>query len=388
MALAILRARIPAVAMVAAAVILGCGDDEGSGGAAPGSGSIQVQVTGEDIATDGFRFPQGSEVTISDGWEITFDHVIVTVGKVWLSETPDIAPSDQSKTGPTVAEAAGPWAIDLAAGGTVPGAGGEGTATPLVVFDKQNVNDGAALEADQRYAFSYEVVAASSSAEKLGFAGGAEAAYADAVSRGCSMLYVGTATFKGTTCEVSDPAYDFAAIPTTVPFSLCFKTPTAFLNCQNQDNQGDPFPDEEFQRGVAVKSNEVATAQLTFHLDHPFYGDVEHEPRLFFDQFAAALVGAPPGTVLALDLLAGVDPTGFVDGAAAPLPWRVCDGSPLPSGAQRAFDSGTIPIGPGLDPTAGFRDYVDYVSYVQSSQGHLNGGEGICFTDRKYPAPR
>jgi hypothetical protein len=202
------------------------------------------------------------------------------------------------------------------------------------------------------------------------------------------MLYVGTATFKGTMCEVSDPAYDFSAFPTSVPFSLCFKTPTAFVNCQNQENQGDPFPDEEFQRGVAVKANEVAIAQATLHVDHPFYSDVEHEPRLFFDQLAAALVGQPAGTVLSLDLLAGVDPTAFVDGAGAALPWRVCDGSALPNGVQRAFESGTIPVGPGVDPTSGFRDYVDYVNYVESSLGHMNGGEGICFTDRKYPSPR
>lgn len=370
------------------ATAMGCGDDAGSGGADPGAGAIQVQVSGEDLAVDGFRFPRGSEVIISDGWEIAFDHVIVTVGKVWLSESPDTSPSDQSMTGKTVAEATGPWAIDLASGGTVPGAGGEGTATPIVVIDKQNLDGGASLAADQRYAFGYEVVAASSAAEKLSFVAGSDEAYAAAVTQGCTMLYVGTATFEGTACEVSDPAYDVAAIPTTVPFSFCFKTPTAFVNCQNQDNQGDPFPDEEFQRGVAVKANEVAIAQLTFHIDHPFYSDVEHEPRLFFDQLAAALVGEPAGTVLTFDLLAGVDPTAFVDGAGASLPWRVCDGTTLPSSAQRAFESGTIPVGPGVSPATGFRDYVDYVSYVQSSQGHLNGGEGICFTDRRYPSPR
>jgi hypothetical protein len=28
------------------------------------------------------------------------------------------------------------------------------------------------------------------------------------------------------------------------------------------------------------------------------------------------------------------------------------------------------------------------VEYVQSTQGHLNGGEGLCFVDRQYPSPR
>ena len=33
------------------------------------------------------------------------------------------------------------------------------------------------------------------------------------------------------------------------------------------------------------------------------------------------------------------------------------------------------------------RDYRDYVHYVQSAQGHLNGGEGLCFVQRNYPSP-
>ncbi len=383
------NAAVVSILLSSCVAVMACGDDEGSGGSGPaGSGSIQVQVSGEDLAVDGFLFPDGSEVVISDGWQLSFDHVIVTVGRVWLTDNPDVAPSDQSQSGATVAEAVGPWAIDLTSPGDTPGAGGEGTATKLAVIDKENLNDDAALAADRRYGLSYDVVAASAGATKLGFAGDAEAVYAQAIAQGCTMVYAGTATFEGTTCETSDAGYDFAAIPTSVPFFFCFKTPTEFKNCQNQDNQGEPFPDEEFQRGVAIKANEAAVAQLTFHLDHPFYGDVEHEPRLFFDQLAAALVGAAPGTTLTLDMLAGVDPTGFVDGADAPLPWRVCDGTPLPTGAQRAFESGTIPIGAGVDPSMGFRDYVDYVQYVQSSQGHLNGGEGICFTDRKYPSPR
>ena len=55
------------VALATLAIASGCGDDTGSGGGDPGAGSIQVQVSGEDLAVDGFRFPQGSEVTISDG---------------------------------------------------------------------------------------------------------------------------------------------------------------------------------------------------------------------------------------------------------------------------------------------------------------------------------
>lgn len=382
------RLGLSAVLMLAA-VAPACGDDEGGGGAA--AGTITVQISGEDLAVDGFAFPDGSEVLIADGWEITFDHVFVTVGRVWLADNPDVAPSDQSRTGEVVAEVVGPWAVDLARPGDVPAAGGEGTAVKLFDIDKMNKRGDEPFAADQRYAFSYSTVSASAGATKVNFASDAVAsAIYDAVaSAGCSVAYVGTATFRGgQTCAVSDASYDFTAIPATVPFTLCFVTPTEYLNCQNQENQGDPFPDEEYQRGIPIKQNQPALAQLTFHLEHPFYSDVEHEPVLYFDQFASRLVGAPPDTELSLDMLAGVDPTAFTDGAGQDLPWRRCDGGDLPAGMQRSFEAGSIPVGPGQDPSKGFRDYADFVRYVQSSQGHLNGGEGLCYTRRTYPSPQ
>lgn len=389
-------APLSSLAVLAMTMAAACGDDGGTGGgpagggSPSGSGTIAVQISGEEAGTDGFLFPTGSEVTIADGWEIKFDHVLVTIGTITISDNPDKDPSDQSATGDVVADAVGPFAIDLSKEGTVPGAGGEGTATPLVKIENQNKNGNAPFAADQRYAFSFDTVTASASATKVNFEGDAasEDAYALAVDGGCSVLYVGTATFKGTTCESSDDGYDFDAIPSTVPFSLCFKAPTHYLNCQNEENQGDPFPDEEFQRGIPILANTESTAQITLHLEHAFYSDIEHEPAIYFDQLAAALVGQPAGTTLTLDMLAGVDPTGFTDGAGDPLPWRVCDGSSLPADPQRSFATGSIPVGPGEDPATGFRDYVDFVNYVTSSQGHLNGGEGLCFADRQYPSPQ
>jgi hypothetical protein len=65
-----------------------------------------------------------------------------------------------------------------------------------------------------------------------------------------------------------------------------------------------------------------------------------------------------------------------------PLPWRVCDGSTLPTGTQRGFAVGSVPVNPTGDPATALRDYHDYIQYVQSTQGHLNGGEGLCFVKR------
>jgi hypothetical protein len=32
------------------------------------------------------------------------------------------------------------------------------------------------------------------------------------------------------------------------------------------------------------------------------------------------------------------------------------------------------------------RDYADYMTYDQSTQGHLNS-DGLCFVSRHYPSP-
>jgi hypothetical protein len=349
---------------------------------------VLVQVSGEELGTGGFLFPEGSEVVLADGWELRFDHVLVTVGNVTLSRDPDRSPSDASQVGAVVARAAGPWAVDLAKEGDAAGVGGEGTAVPLIELDGQTENGGEPFAADERYAFGYEVLAASAEATRVNLDGDAAAAYETMIERGYTTLFVGEATWKGTSCTVSDDTYDFAAVPTTLRFSLGFTTPAAFVNCQNQENQGDPFDGEEYQRGIATRKNASVTAQLTLHLDHPFYSDVEHEPALYFGQMAARLVGKPEGTVLTEEDLARVDPTAFVDGAGTALPWRVCVDSPLPEGTQMGFETGPVPLDPSAAPDAALRDYRDYVHYVASAMGHLNGGEGLCYVDRKYPSPR
>ena len=352
------------------------------------SGSIGVQVSGEAAATEGFSFPSGSEVTFSDGWELRFTHVMVTLANVTLSDNPDRSPSNQSETGRMVARASGPWAVDLHAPGSVPAVGGEGTATPLFTFDQ--TSDGEPFATDRRYAFGYELVAATNDAAIVNFGGDAEAeaAYQTMVENGYAVMYTGTATFRGEDCTTSDADYDFAALPTEVPFALGFATPTRYQNCQNQENQGDAFEDEEYQRGIQVLPNRAAIAQITLHVEHPFFSDVEHDPLVYFDQMAAQWVGAGAQEVLSTERFAGIDPTAFTDASGAALPYRSCDGSALPAGTQRAFGTGTTPIDPSADPSHALRDYRDYVEYVQSTQGHLNGGEGLCFVDRQYPSPR
>jgi hypothetical protein len=362
----------------------------GTGGGVSAAGTIEVAIGGEEIATDGIAWDPKSEVHLTDGWEIKFEHVIVTAGKITVAENPDKAPSDQSQMGAVVAEVAGPWAVDLHKEGSIPGAGGEGTAFPLTTIANQNKNGDKPFEADQRYAFSYDTVVATDAATRVNFKDDAESEtlYKEMITEGYSVLVVGTATFKGTDCTTSDAAYDFKAIPSTVKFHFGFTTPVSSLNCQNQSNQGDAFPNEEYQRGIPILANKASGAQLTYHLDHPFYSDVAHEPALFFGQMAAQLVGKPDGTVVTMKDLAKLDPTAFVDGAGKALPWRVCDGSALPASKQMGFDTGSVAVNPASTPDKAFRNYSDYMLYVQSTQAHLNGGEGLCFTKRNYASPQ
>ncbi|MDF3065319.1 MAG: hypothetical protein K0R38_920 [Polyangiaceae bacterium] len=368
-------------------LVLGaCSPEKGSEEA---RGGVQVAISGEDIATEGISFPTGSEVTFVDGWAIELSHVLVTVGNVTLSETPDLVPSDQSRTGAVVASAAGPWAVDLHVAGTIDAAGGEGLATPLTLIENQNQRGGKAFAPEDRYAFGYEVVPASAEAQVVNFEGDevAEAAYAEMIEAGATVLYIGTATFRGEDCKVADESYDFDKLPREVPFRLAFRTPTSFLNCQNQDVEGNALDDEEYPRGVAIPSNRNALAQITLHLEHAWFSSTVHDPALRFDPLAARLVGKPAGTVVTLEDIAGVDPSAFTDSEGTPLPARSCDGSALPSGQQLRFDSGSVPLDPSAKPSEALRDYRDFAGYVQSTQGHLNGGEGLCFPERHYPSP-
>jgi hypothetical protein len=282
---------------------------------------------------------------------------------------------------------AGAWAVDLSVPGSAKAAAGAGLATSLGVLPNQNLRGGAAFEPDERYAFGYRIVAARGDAKRVNFVEGdaAEALYSRMIERGYAVLYAGTATFRGEACTSSDAAYDFAALPTSVPFELGFATPTTYLNCQNQDNQGDAFEGEQYQRGLAVPVNRAALAQITLHLEHPFFSDTVHDSPVFFDQMAAAL---GPAEVLETESFAALDPTAFVDANGRLLPWRVCRaGVGLPTGEQRGFGVGHVLVDRAGDARDAFRNYRDYVSYLQSTEGHLNGGEGLCFVQRAYPSP-
>jgi hypothetical protein len=357
-----------------------------------GGGTIQFTASGEVLALSGYAFPPTTtdDPAFVDGWEVRFAKVLVTVDKITLSENPDFAPTDQSITGKAVAQANGPWAIDLHKGGPLSGKGGsDEQALAITSINKQNLNGDQAFDDTTRYAFGFDTVPASASAQKLNI-DASDPDYADMVSKGYAVLYVGTATWKGTSCPSTNSAFDFTQLPTTVNFKLGFKSPTTYTNCQNPDNDpAKPLGAEEHQRGVQIANNDTTVAQVTVHTDHPFWESFEHDSPPHFDQLAALAKKDTQGNYnVTTDDALGVNFTAFPFGSEK-LPWRAClPGYVSPNmNVQMGFDSLSVPYNPAGDPATSIRDYADYLTYNQSTQGHLNS-DGLCFVNRHYPSPR
>jgi hypothetical protein len=361
----------------------------------PGAKSVLFTASGEVLALGGYAFPPATmdDPAFVDGWEVKFSRLLVTVDKITLSENPDKVPTDQSMTGAVVAEVDGPWAIDLHKDDPayITGKGGtDERAVPLVALTSQNKNANKPFDtaAGTRYGFGFDLVPATTDAMNVNLGPEALTDYAQMVTNKCAVLYVGTATWKGTTCT---PATGFEKLPTTVNFNLCFKSPTTYTNCQNPDNDpAKPFDGEEHQRGISFKDNTYSIAQVTVHSDHPFWENTEHDSPAHFDQFAArakpGAAGAP--AAVTMDDLVGVDFQAYTDRDSAKLPWRSCLASYTPpAGTQVHFDPKSVPAGTAAgDPSKVLRDYADFATYNQSTQGHLNS-DGLCYVKRNYPSP-
>ncbi|MGZ3420593.1 MAG: hypothetical protein ACXVEF_34170 [Polyangiales bacterium] len=355
----------------------------------PGAGAILFTASGEVLALGGYDFPPATAgaPAFIDGWEVRFTRLIVTVDKIKLYENPDTSPTDQSKVGDLVAEVDGPWAVDLHKGGPLDGKGGsDEKAFPIAALKNQNKKGGAAFDATKRYAFGFDTVAATKTAYNANLDAAALADYKEMVANGWVVLYVGTATWKGgSSCTTGDSTYDFTKLPKVVNFKFGFKSPTTYVNCQNPDNKGTPFSGEEAQRGIQIDATKTTIGQVTIHTDHPFWESVEHDSPAHIDQIAAHYIGTDPATAKVEDFV-GISFTGFKDKNGKNLPWRSCVADPAAKSGQMAFDPKSVPVNPSGTPDKALRDYADYMTYNQSTQGHLNS-DGLCFVQRNYPSP-
>lgn len=358
------------------------------GNGSTSTAGFDVVVTGERFATAGYPFPPvaGAELSFQDGWQITYRHVIVFVDHVQISENPDRSPADQSQTGALVAEANGPWVVDLAEPGPVPAEENNGTAWPVTTIVNQNKNGDKAFDSTQKYAFGFEMISAVASATKLNTVD--DALITQMSAKGFSMLLEGTAEFKATTCRSTVAGYDFERLPKKVNFSLGFKTPATFKNCINPDLM--PAP----SRGIQTQRDVNTQVQVTFHLDHPFWEALQEDAPLRFDIVAAqksapAGMAAPAFVAITQDDLVGVGFQAAKDAQGVALPWRYCDAAAATDRivGTVSYETGGVAVtAAGGDPATGLRDLADYMSYNQSTLGHLNN-DGLCFPQRNFAAP-
>lgn len=325
--------------------------------------AILVTVSGEAAATEGFAYsatPAEGDLVFVDGWQVNMTRVLTVIGNVRLNR-PGNMPSDPSVVGAAVAADPRSFAVNLTRPGPIEGAGGEGSAWPLVAF--RNGVNGLTLDPAQRYAFSYDVIAATAAAENVNLDADDVALYRTMITRGWSVYAEGTATYRGQAPEATSA---FASFPTTVRWQVAYGAPAAYLNCNNPDNGAEGAP------GVQPSANGAYRAQITFHLEHWFWGALQVEdPPLHFDPFAArAAVTGAQGEVT-LDALQGVVPSNLQDRMMRPLGDRggQTRGYTVRNPAALSFDTGGV---------SSVRDLRDFVAFSGRANAHLNG-EGLCF---------
>jgi hypothetical protein len=354
--------------------------------------SLLITVTGEASATEGNGFPPvaGAELYFLDGWELTYQHVLVTVGSVTVSEGPDTNPNDQAVTGPLVAEAVGPWAVDLAKAGPLDAKEQNGKAFALTRLTNQNKKSGTpAFDATSKYAFGYSLVAAGEGAQNVNLDADAQAAYRAMAQNGWTVWLKGTATWKGDlgtpACRSTNAAYDFGRFPKVVNFAFGYRAPVNFKNCLNPELQ----PSDS--RGVQTASNAQTTAQVTFHLDHPFWEALTEDAPLRWDVLAArrsVASGAGPAVIEVTNADLEIDFLAPKDAQMGAIPWRTC--GPVNVGERTmgtvSYDPGTVAVNPA-GGAAGLKNLADYMTYNLSTFGHFNN-DGLCFPDRQYPSPQ
>lgn len=342
----------------------------------PGPGKFLVTVSGEDFALNGFPFQAGKsksgDPAFVDGWAVTFSHVIPTYGEVTLHEGPDTDAADKSKMGKEVSRLSGPFAVDLAKGGPLPGKGGpEEQAVALGVLD-------GSFDTSTRYALSYTTVKAQAAAKNVNLDAEGLALYEKAIEKGWAVIYAGTATWNGGTPPAGTL---FEKMPKTVTFVIGLANPTRQLNCENPD-LGKSALGEDFARGVQPQAGKSEVVQLTFHTDHLFWDRLEEEQvPLHFDVFAArssgfGTSGAASGAVT-VDDLAGADISKLTTKGGEPIPFR----SLVPDYAAPA---GTLAYEPnGVKITD--NDLVRWLQFTAAASSHLNAdGECLAVPDFSY----
>ena len=333
-------------------------------------GSVQVTYSGEAVGPltlHGAPQGEGSPYFV-DGWQVTFDTYLISLGNLRLTRDPE-ASQDPSVLGPVVAQAPGPFLVDMAAASDFSQASGSGA---LLRWTHQD--DGTPFARDGRYGFSFASRPATADMQVMGAVEPQQlAARAQMAAAGWTHYIAGTATFVGSGVH-PDAAMQkrFAALPAQVPFVFGFNAAGNILNCRNPDLAG--------AHGLQATAAGAVNLQITAHVEHLFWDALGAESApLRFDPIAAqasSLPGAPP---LALHTLQQSLRATFSDGT--PLP----DRAPYITGLTVPTEQrGQVVYNTGSLPATAISNLADLMAFSVQAQLHLNGG-GLCFIRGQHP---
>jgi hypothetical protein len=384
---------------------------------AAGPGSFRITISGGDFARTGYRFPptDAGVPAFVDGWELSFNNVLVGISNIAVWEEPDRSPNDPTQVGYKVAESCGSWVVDLRCpqagcrdggisdGGTSDGGISDGGVIvegpdPLAVeitnLIDQNIAGHRPFDPTKRYAVSFDIVVPDATARAVNVVNDSDVTQMRL--RGYSVWYRGRANWRGSgpTCQSTDAGFNFATINMPLDFSLGLRTPATYFNCQNPLLPGPGIGGEPYPRGVVASSDARTTVQLTLRTDQTFSEDYRRaDAPIHFDQFSAAAYSSFFGRSVQLEDAGYHRFTVGLNYTAFPVPWRWC--SPELTGYQPPDNNPWMDFqgqaGRSYDPTltqnlcsdAGYRDYYDLVSNIQSAQGYLNG-PGRCALVRHF----
>lgn len=238
-------------------------------GCAQSTGSLSVEISGEDIATMGL--PVG-DIAFADGWSVSVEHVYIVVEAFEISDGTTTFPLDTPST-----------LIDLHAG-------------------DQTVWTFSSVPAQRWSQVGYRIARPTAATRRLGDV--APSALDEMVAAGVSLRLLGTATH---------------ATHGDIDIDLGLPMAAHMEQCESGADSTD---------GFVIPASGAHETQMTIHLDHLFFDSARsEEPNLRFEAWAAA-AGAD-GTVTYADLatqdladLTGIDGMPLVDEEDMPIAYE------------------------------------------------------------------
>lgn len=216
------------VLLAAMPVMMGCGDGD--------AGSLQVFVEAEASITGGLSAGTGEE-DIADGWSVTYDEFLVTVGNIRAARTDTMATLSDTAT----------FVLDMK---QVPAGG-------YVITKLDNVAAG------QWYQFGFDLPTPKAETQILA---PTTAMDKDALLQGGnSLLVAGTLeNAMGKSCPPGDPDPAKCVAAPKVTFRWALPAATSFDDCTTVDGTA----------GFAVPTGAGAQVAITLHGDHWFFNNI------------------------------------------------------------------------------------------------------------------